>query len=133
MEEVFKITKDIERAKSLFDLAKDRLKIIEILPREKIYKIVEEYYEVIKELLTSLMYIEGYKTLSHVKLIDYFDKNYGLFEDHEIKLINDLRKFRNGTLYYGELVKKEFLINNEKEIKQIINRLIKFIGEKLNE
>lgn len=131
MEDVFKISKNIERAKNLFDIAKDRLKIIEIFPKEKVYKIVEEYYEVIKGLLTSLMYLDGYKTLSHITLIEYFNKKYQILEEFQIKLMDTLRKFRNGTLYYGEKISKDFLINNEKEIKKIINKLIKLVEERI--
>ena len=48
-DKIFKITKNLVRAKSIFELAKDRFSLIKIYPREKVYKIVEEYYEVIKE------------------------------------------------------------------------------------
>ena len=54
----------------------ERLEVINLFPRDKNYKIIERYYEIIKELLTALMYLDGYKTLSHKKLIDYFVDNY---------------------------------------------------------
>jgi len=75
-EEIFKITKDSERGKDLFEMARERLELIKLFPRDKAYRIIEEYNEVIKELLTAIMYIDGYKTLSHVKLIEYFSANY---------------------------------------------------------
>ena len=129
-EDIFKIRKDVERAKSIFNLAKDRYELVNIYPREKIYKIVEEYYESIKELIVSLMYFDGFKSLSHVKMIGWFSKNYNVLSESEIKLIDKLRKLRNGTLYYGEKVNKIFLDNNEKIIKEILDKLIKFVGEK---
>ncbi|MBL7148229.1 MAG: hypothetical protein ISS82_05370 [Nanoarchaeota archaeon] len=101
-EEIFKITKDKERAKALFDMAKERLEIINILPKDKPYKIIEEYYEIIKELLTALMYVDGYKTLSHLKLIEYFSKHYEDLDNSQIKIIDTLRKFRNEIVYYGK-------------------------------
>lgn len=52
-EDIFKITPDKDRAKSLYDIALDRLEIIKILPKDKSYKILEEYYEIILELLTA--------------------------------------------------------------------------------
>ena len=70
-EEIFKISKDISRAKDLFQISKERLEIIEILPKDKTYKIIEEYYEIILELMTSIMYLDGYKTLSHIKVLEY--------------------------------------------------------------
>ncbi len=130
-EEIFKIRKDIERAKSIFKLAEDRLSLIKIYPKEKVYKIIEEYYEAIKELIVSNMYIEGFKTLSHIKMIDWFFKNSNILSEAEIKLLDNLRRLRNGTLYYGEKVSKDFLINNEDHIKQVIDKMIKFVGKKL--
>ena len=35
MENVFKITKEIGRAKSLFEIARDRLEIVKIFPRSE--------------------------------------------------------------------------------------------------
>ncbi|GIU68251.1 MAG: hypothetical protein KatS3mg001_101 [Candidatus Pacearchaeota archaeon] len=130
MKEIFKISKDKERAKDLFKMAKDRLEIIKILPRDKPYKFIEEYYEIIKELLTAVMYSDGYKTLSHVKLLDYFVENYEI-DDSYAKLIDNLRKFRNDIVYYGKKITEDFLVNNENDIKKIIDMLIKFVEKKL--
>ncbi|MFH1528571.1 MAG: hypothetical protein ABIG69_18345 [Bacteroidota bacterium] len=130
--EIFKITRDKERARALLIMAKERLDILKILPKDKTYKIIEEYYEIIKELLTALMYVDGYKTLSHKRLIDYFSQHYDELEDSEIKIIDVLRKFRNEVVYYGKKISKNFLINNEDEIKKIIKSLIKLVEEKLN-
>jgi len=130
-EDIFKIRKDFDRAKSIFEIAKDRVGLIKIYPKEKIYKIIEEYYELIKELILSLMYLEGCKTLSHIKMIEWFGEKYNLFSEREIKLIDTLRKLRNGTLYYGEKVNAIFLTNNEKEIKNLVNKLIDFVANKL--
>ena len=130
-EEIFKIRKDIERAKSIFEIAKDRLNLIKIYPKEKIYKIIEEYYESIKELIISYMYFEGFKILSHIKMIEWFAQKNQILSETEIRLIDNLRKLRNGTLYYGEKVNKTFLDNNEKNIKEITKKLVKFIEDKL--
>ena len=131
IEEIFKIRKDIERAKSIFEIAKDRLNLIKIYPKEKIYKIIEEYYESIKELIISYMYFEGFKILSHIKMIEWFAQKNQILSETEIRLIDNLRKLRNGTLYYGEKVNKIFLDNNEKNIKEITKKLVKFIEDKL--
>jgi len=131
-EEIFRITKDIERARDLFEMAQERLsEIISILPKEKYYKIIEEYYEVLVQLMTSLMYLDGYKTLSHIALIEYVSKNYKEFSYNEIKLVDTLRKFRHGAVYYGKKVGPEFLINYEDEIKDVIKKLSKVVKGKL--
>jgi len=132
-EEIFKITKDVDRAKDLLEMAEERLELIEIIPKEKAYKIIEEYYEVIKELLTAVMYLDGYKTLSHLKLIEYFSSNYKLLNETQIKLIDTLRKFRIGIVYYGRKISKDFLINNEEEIAKIILILKNLVKKKLKD
>jgi hypothetical protein len=131
MEEIFKISQDKERAESLLEMSKERAEIIKVLPRDKSYKIIEDYYEIIKELLTAVMYIDGFKTLSHVKLIEYFSSKYNELEDFQIKIINTLRKHRHGIVYYGKKISRDFLVNNESEIKKIINILIKLVERKL--
>lgn len=130
-EEIFRIRKDPARAKSVFEIAKDRFGLINIYPKDKVYKIIEEYYETIKEMIVSLMYLEGWKTLSHIEMVNWLNKNYSLFSETEIKLIDNVRKLRNGTLYYGENINKIFLENNEKKIRQIVEKLIKIIKDKI--
>ena len=41
---IFRISKDFARAKNLLDISKERVDIIKILPKDKPYKILEEYY-----------------------------------------------------------------------------------------
>lgn len=132
-EEIFRISKDKERARDLFEMAKERLDLLKLIPKDKSYKIIEEYYEIIKELLTAIMYLDGYKTLSHVKLIEYFSSNYKELDEKQIKLTDTLRKFRIGIVYYGRKISREFLINNEDEIKEIISILMKLVDRKLAE
>ena len=127
---IFKISKDFERAKDLFKISKERLEIIKILPKDKPYKILEEYYEIILGLTTSLMYLDGYKTLSHISAIEYLSKNYKIFSANQIKIIDNIRKLRHGIIYYGKKIKQEYLINNEQEIKLIINKLFNLVKSK---
>ncbi len=129
-DKIFRITKNPVRAKSIFELAKDRFDLIKIYPKEKVYKIVEEYFEVIKELIISLFYLEGYKSSGNVELFDYFFKKHNLFNESQKKIIDTLRRMRNGSLYYGEKATINFLINNEYEIEKIISILHKFVGRR---
>jgi len=132
-DEIFKISKDKARANDLFTIAKERLEIIDILPRDKTYKIMEEYYEIILELLTATMYLDGYKTLSHQAALDYCSKNYKALSSNQHNIIDSLRKFRHGIVYYGKKVSKDYLTNNEEEIIKIIKALSKLVEIKLKE
>ena len=126
-ENIFRITKDIVRARDLFQMANERYtEIIKILPRDKPYKIIEEYYEIIVQLITGLMYSDGLKTLSHLSLINYL-KEYPAINNAEVQLINSLRKFRHETVYYGKKIGGEFLVNNEEEIKRVVDKLINLL------
>ncbi len=120
-DEIFKITKNDVRANALVEMAKERFE--DINKESKTYKIVEEYYEIIKELISALMYLNGFKTLSHKMLVIYLERNYKEFNKSEIILIDELRKLRNNILYYGQKVEKEFLLNNKKELNLIIKKL----------
>ncbi len=129
--DIFRISKDKERAEDLFVMAKERLDMLKIIPKDKCYKIIEEYYEIVKELLTAVMYLDGYKTLSHVKLIEYFSSHYEDLDENQIRMIDTLRKFRIGIVYYGRRISREFLINNEEEIRRIVSVLMNVVERKM--
>jgi len=120
-EEIIRITKDLLRARELQTMALERMNgIIPILPKDKNYKIIEEYYEVLVQIMTGIMYAEGYKTLSHISLIEYLSRRSRELTDNQIKLIDTLRRFRHGTVYYAKKIGEEFLMNHEEEICNVI-------------
>jgi len=107
--DVFKISRDIERAKDLIEMAKERQEImIKSIPSSIPYKLLEEFYEVSVQLITSIMYLEGYKTLSHVSLIKFLFE-YKEFSHNEIRILDDMRKFGHGTVYYGRKEGETFI------------------------
>lgn len=120
-DEIFKITPDERRASALIDMAKDRYKNINF---KEPYRTIEEYYEIIKELLTAFMYRKGFKTLSHKSLIDFARSNMKLLSSSELSLVDELRIKRNNIVYYGEKVSREFLNSRQDSIKEIIEKLI---------
>ena len=112
-------------------MANERLDLfIRVIPKNLTYKLLEEHYEIAVQLITSLMYAEGYKTLSHIELISYL-KKYKEFNSQDIKLLDNMRKFRHGTVYYGRKESGNFFINHEVEIKDIIKKLVNFVENKL--
>jgi|SRR3989344_8630906 len=131
-DKIFKITKDFARALDLFNISRERIDIIKVLPRDKPYKILEEYYEIILGLITAIMYADGCKTLSHVSAIEYLSENYNMFSKNQIMIIDTMRKLRHGIVYYGKKIKEEYLINNEDDIKKIISTLNKCVKDKFS-
>jgi len=114
-EEVRKVRPDKEMAKSLLKMIEVRTKMIRTLNNDQFVSIkIENYYEIIKEAITALMSIDGYKTLSHEILIGYLHEFYKDFSKHEINLIDQVRQIRNKIVYRGFLLKEIILTGMEK-------------------
>lgn len=131
--EVRKVRSDREMARSLLKMIEVRMKALESMDRKEFSSlIVESYYEIIKEAITALMAIDGYKTLSHEVLIGYLKEFFPQFVDNEIVLADDLRKLRNNVAYKGFFVPPDFVARNEVRIKAIVTKLVGLLKEKLN-
>ena len=130
--EVNKIKPDKEMTKSLLKMMEIRQNAVESLDKEKFASIiVEGYYEIVKEGITALMSIDGYKTLSHEVLIGYIKEFYKEFSESEVYFIDQLRKIRNRIVYKGFFVQKDYLDRNKKQLKEITEKLRKIIEQKL--
>jgi len=120
---IIKITPDKEKVKSILKLVKDRERFVSTVDINEFSTIAtENYYEIIKELATSLLLLDGLKTTgegAHKELIYYLSK-YKEFNEYEIDLIDDLRIKRNLSSYEGEQVDKSYLNNKKEKIVNII-------------
>ena len=124
MESLIKIQPDKERARSLLKLAKLRYGKITTYDVERESSLIAEgYYEVIKEQITALLFIEGYKTLSHKDLIEYLAINHKEISASELELIDHLRKLRNNIVYYGDSIEPSYIKRNEAHIQKSIEKL----------
>ena len=129
--DIIKIEKDKEKAKSLMKLAELRHKKISSFDIEEESSLIcEAYYEVCKELITAILFCEGYKTLSHKILLEYIQKNYFEINDGEIELLNDLRKRRNKLVYYGIFQPSFYIKKNKDQIEKIIFKLKQILQKK---
>jgi len=130
--ELIKITPDKEKARSILkmvSLIKERIKKQE---RDKMAAlIIADYYEIIKELITAILLIDGYKTLSHKDLIDYIKEKYKEFSIRELSVLDDLRVLRNRIAYEGFFIEPSYLERNEPLFKEIIGKLENLIERKL--
>lgn len=115
---------DPERISSILETAELRLKYLKnnSVNKENVSFIVEGYYEIIKELLTSLLLSKGLRSKNHQCLISYF---YHHFSDYEAEayLISQMSYLRNRLDYYGEPIEIEFYEKNNREFEQIIKLL----------
>lgn len=131
-EDVRKISKDFELAKSLMKMIEERERFVRQIDPTKFTSIViESYYEIIKEAITALMALDGFKTLSHEILVGYLKFFYKEFSDYEINFIDDLRKLRNNINYRGLFVKYNYWERNKDTINKIILKLKNALNKKL--
>ncbi len=119
-----KIEVDIDRIKAITEKAMLRLKRAKNteINKDTVSLVVEDYYEVIKELLVAYLLKNGLRSKNHQCLISYFyikNKNY----ESESYLISQMSFFRNRLNYYGEDIPMEFYEKNKKEFENIIKVL----------
>jgi len=129
---IINATPDKEKVKSILNLAKSREHFISSVNIKEFSTIAaENYYEIIKEIITALMAVDGYKTLSHEVLVGYLDEFFPKFPESEILFIDQLRKLRNNIAYKGFFIAPDFLERNESRIKEIISKLKRTLENKL--
>ena len=128
-----KITPDKERVRNILNmilLIEDRIILQD--PKKMTALIISDYYEITKELITAILLVDGYKTLSHKELIEYIKTNYREFSESEISLLDTLRVLRNRISYEGFKINISYLKRNEPEFKSIIQKLKILIKEKIS-
>ena len=105
-----------------------RLKIVKQIKinQETASVIAYDYYEIIKELLTSLLLKNGLKSDNHECLISFFKQNFPKY-GYEANIIHQLKDVRNRVSYDGIFVKKEYVETNKLEFQHIIDLLKKLL------
>ena len=69
--------------------------------------IVEQCYDIIMELIRAKMFLDGYNAgNSHEAEVSYLFKL--KFHESDIIFMNELRYYRNGTKYYGTILKMDY-------------------------
>jgi hypothetical protein len=66
-------------------------------------------------------------------LLEYFSSHYKQLGTRELRLVDTLRKFRIGIVYYGRRISQDFLVNNEEDVIKIIRILLGIVERKLRE
>ncbi len=127
---VRKVSVDDERIKSIVRKAGQRLLRAEgtKITNDSVSFVVEDYYEVIKELLVSYLLKNGLKSQNHQCLISYFKFRNSELE-REAVVIQQMSFFRNRLSYYGEDIPMEFYETHISEFKHIINIIKRLIKE----
>src|SRR3989338_2554133 len=121
MEEgLIKITLNKEKAKSILKMVDTTIDMIGVIDITKFSSnVTKEYYDVIRELISVVLLLDGYKTYgegAHKKLVEYLQSNYKEFNQYQISLIGDLRITRNKIAYDGFFVDKDYIKRKIKDI-----------------
>lgn len=131
---IIKVTPDKEKVKSILQLTKEREDFVKTIDHQKFStNACENYYEIIKELASALLLLDGFKTTgdnAHKDLIESLI-NYKEFTESDIIFMNDLRTKRNNSSYEGKKIEPVYLSNNKDRIIKIISLLKKSILNKL--
>ena len=135
MEELIRVTPDKEKAQSILKMVETTLEMIWFIDKIKFpSNVAKEYYEIIRELISIILLLDGYKTIgekAHKKQIEYLEANYKEFGKAEIILMDDLRITRNKIAYDGFFVKESYIDRKLADILKIIERLKVLIDKKL--
>jgi len=117
-----KVEADEEQINSIIETADKRPEFIKSnkVTNDNVSFIVENYYEIIKELFVALLLKNGLKSKNHQCLISYFNKEYPDYE-FEVNLISQMSFLRNRLNYYGEKIELDFYDKNKDEFNKLID------------
>ncbi|MBW2974583.1 hypothetical protein KY366_02600 [Candidatus Woesearchaeota archaeon] len=137
MEEgMIKITPNKEKAQSILKMVDTTIEMIKIIDVAKFSSnVTKEYYDIIRELMSIVLLLDGYKTYgegAHKKLVEYLQSNYKEFNEYEVSLIDDLRITRNKIAYDGFFIDKDYIKRKIKDIQAIVKKLKAIIKKRLD-
>ena len=132
---VKKVKENPEQAKALLQLAKRRLESIKKRKKDEFPQLlIESYYEAIKELISALLAIHGYKSYSHECLVAFMEEYYPIaFDEFQIKFLDSMRKLRSDIQYRGRDVADDYLERNNQAIEKIIKILLNLAENELSQ
>ncbi len=129
------VTPDKEKVKSILKMVDTTLEMIGLIDLDKFSSnVAKEYYEIIRELISAILLLDGYKTYgegAHKRLIEYLHANHPEFSEYELRLIDDLRVTRNKIAYDGFFVEKDYIERKIQDIQKIIKKLKESIKKRL--
>jgi len=113
----------------MVSLLKER---IEMQNRERMAPlIIVDYYEALKELMTGLLLMDGFKTLNHQTLIEYVGE-FTEMRGYEVTLLDELRIMRNRVSYDGFSADPSYLVRREGDFKAIMGKLKGLVEKRFN-
>lgn len=101
--DVRKSMRDIALARSLREFSQKRIKFAKLMPLEEQSAFItyETVYDALRELIDSLLTLDGYKSYSHIASISYLQK-FPEISPSEIAKLDNTREKRNLAKYYAK-------------------------------
>lgn len=131
---IIKVKPDKEKVKSMLRLIENREEAITVLDAKKFStEVAEMYYEVIKELSSALILLDGFRSVgenAHRDLINFLSR-YNTISEKDLVFIHDLRIKRNKSFYEGRMIEEDYIENRQKLLKGIIKKLKLLINNEL--
>ncbi len=134
---VRKQTPDKSRAEFLIiESERDYNNLLEMIEKLKVNDnnaniFVKSCYDILMELIRAKMLLEGYNAVgfgAHEAEISYM-RVLG-FDERDVQFADQIRFFRNGMLYYGTIVDKEYADKVLSFLNEIYPKLLKLIEKK---
>lgn len=133
---IIKILSDKERARSLLNgISQDEELVLTLDKRKFTAIITKTYYEIARQLASAVMYIDGFKAIgeyAHKEIIFYLRKYPEKFSEGDLFLFDDLRDKRNKQSYEGKPIELVYLENNEVKLRELIDKLKKFVESRIS-
>lgn len=124
-----KVTPDKEKAESLVETARDRIKFsLRKLSEKNANYVFEGYYSSILEMMHAIVVLDGYKISNHICLGFYIRD--ALKNDELFRLFDDCRYKRNSLVYYGKRMDFETARDSIEKAKRLFKELKSIIDKK---
>ncbi len=128
---------DKNMAKELLNLTQHRQNFWEEVEKNYAKKypslFLEGHYEIIKELLTAILILDGWKATNHECLFAYIKENYKDKLEMDTEFLLELKDLRNNIDYRGVMVSFEKWNNTKLRIKTEIKELRRYVTERIKE
>lgn len=132
---IIRVTPDREKATSMLNLASSRKEFLETIDKKRFPTMAAEtYYEILKELTSAILLLEGIRTKgenAHKELLEEVNRR-GIITPMENNLLNDLRIRRNDSYYEGKQVELNFIENKKELLDKTTAKLFQTLSERLD-
>lgn len=123
--DAIKSQRDIGKAKSLIEMAQDRISFFDNIEKKNYNVMFENLYSSLIEYLHAIIIMDGYKVKNHVCLGHYIREI--MKREDLFNLFDDCRFKRNSLVYYGNQMEKEIALESVRRIKRLIDDIKAFL------